>query len=126
MINMKLLSICVPVYNRLKLFDRLLESIKTKNPLNIELVIINDGSSDNIYPLVKKFKKKNNKIKVKYIVQKNSGVAHAILKAYSNSSGKYCIKMDTDDVFVNKGIDLILNEINNKKKFSKQIKKFAV
>ena len=58
MSNIKLLSICVPVYNRPKLFDRLLQSIKTKNPLKIELVIINDGSSDNIYPLIKKFKKK--------------------------------------------------------------------
>ena len=63
MSNMKLLSICVPVYNRLKLFDRLLQSIKTKNPLNIELVIINDGSSDNIYQLIKKFKKKKIKLK---------------------------------------------------------------
>ena len=125
MSNIKLLSICVPVYNRLKLFDRLLHSIKTKNPFNIELVVINDGSSDNIFSSIKKFKKKNNKIRVKYIFQKNSGVAHAILKAYKYSSGMYCIKMDTDDVFVNKGIDFILNEINNKKKILQTNKKIC-
>ena len=49
-----------------------------------------------------------------------------MLKAYRYSSGKYCIKMDTDDVFVHKGIDLILNEINDKKQILQKIKKFAV
>ena len=48
-----------------------------------------------------------------------------MLKAYRYSSGKYCIKMDTDDVFVHKGIDLILNEINDKKQILQKNKKIC-
>ena len=39
------------------------------------------------------------------------GVAHAMLTAYQNSSCKYCIKMDSDDIFLKKGIDSIIEEL---------------
>ena len=74
-----LLSICIPVFNRYKLFKRLLNSIKSKNYKFLEIVIVNDGSNDNIESLVNKI---NQKFETKYLFQKNKGVAHAMLAAY--------------------------------------------
>lgn len=110
----KLLSICIPVFNRYYLLSRLLNSIKTKYPEKIECILVNDGSKDNLFELVKSFRKKNKKIKFKYIFQRNMGVAHAMLTAYRNSSCKYCIKMDSDDVFLKKGIDNVIEELEQK------------
>ena len=106
-----LLTICIPVFNRYYLLKRLLKSIKTKYPKKIECVLVDDGSEDNLFKLVKIFRKKNKNIKLRYIYQKNMGVAHAMLTAYQNSSCKYCIKMDSDDIFLKKGIDSIIEEL---------------
>ena len=113
----KTLSICVPVFNRISLFERLLKSIKCNEPKLIEVIIIDDGSVDDIKGLIDLYKKKNKKITYKYFRQKNKGVAHAIINAYKKSNGKYCIKTDTDDIFLKHGIDNILrilkdNELN--------------
>jgi glycosyltransferase involved in cell wall biosynthesis len=115
----KTLSICVPVFNRISLFERLLKSIKCNEPKLIEVIIIDDGSVDDIKGLIDLYKKKNKKIIYKYFRQKNMGVAHAMISAYKKSNGKYCIKMDTDDIFLKNGINNILRLLkNNKLNFS--------
>ena len=53
-----LLTICIPVFNRYYLLKRLLKSIKTKYPKKIECVLVDDGSEDNLFKLVKIFRKK--------------------------------------------------------------------
>lgn len=103
---MYLLSICIPTYNRENDLKNMLNSIKSNN--DIEIVICDDGSTDNTKELVKKY---YNKLNIKYIFQKNSGVSAAMLTAYNNSSGKYVIKMDSDDLFTDDGLDFILNTI---------------
>ena len=110
----KLLSICIPVYNRYYLLSRLLKSINTKYPDKVECILVNDGSTDNLLELVRSFRNKNKRIKFKYIFQKNMGVAHAMLTAYRNSSCQYCVKMDSDDIFLKKGIDTIIEELEAK------------
>ena len=117
-----LLSICIPVFNRYKLFKRLLNSIKSKNYKFLEIVIVNDGSNDNIESLVNKI---NQKFETKYLFQKNKGVAHAMLAAYKMATGTYCIKMDTDDTFLPNGIDNILKILNNNKKVINENKKLC-
>ena len=46
--NKVILSICIPVYNRIKLFKKLLSSINTQHPDLIEIIVIDDGSTENI------------------------------------------------------------------------------
>ena len=77
-----LLTICIPVFNRYYLLKRLLKSIKTKYPKKIECVLVDDGSEDNLFKLVKIFRKI--KILNLGIFTKNMGVAHAMLTAYQN------------------------------------------
>lgn len=103
---MYLLSICIPTFNRDRSLKLMLESIKPNK--QIEVVICDDGSTDKTANLVKSFK---DKLNIKYIYQNNLGVSSAILKAYKNASGKYLIKMDSDDLFIDGGCEFILNSI---------------
>lgn len=105
---MYLLSICIPTYNREKNLKRMLDSINT-NP-SVEVVVCDDGSTDKTNKLVNLY---SDRLNLKYIFQNNSGVSAAMSKAYKNASGKYVIKMDSDDLFTNDGLDFILNSIND-------------
>ena len=123
--NKKILSICVPVFYRVLLLKRLLKSIKCNEPKLIEIIIIDDGSTDNIKGLIDQYKKKNKKITYKYFRQKNMGVAHAMINAYKKSNGEYCIKMDTDDIFLPNGVNNILSFLDKNKDFIKKNKKIC-
>jgi len=107
---MYLLSICIPTFNREKNLRNMLDSIKSNS--SIEIVVCDDGSTDKTSELVKKY---YDKLNIKYIYQKNSGVSAAMLKAYVSASGKYVIKMDSDDLFNDGGIDFILETLTNNK-----------
>ena len=103
---MYLLSICIPTFNREHNLKKMLDTIRPYS--NVEIVICDDGSTDKTRELVDKY---NDKLNIKYIYQDNAGVSAAISKAYKNSSGKYVIKMDSDDLFTENGLDFILNTI---------------
>ena len=105
---MYLLSICVPTFNRQQKIKSLLDSI-VSNSL-IEVVICDDGSTDGTHELVKLY---YDSLNIKYVYQENSGVSAAMLKAYNHASGKYVIKMDSDDLFTEGGLDYILETIKN-------------
>ena len=90
---------------------------------DVEVVICDDGSTDNTKKLVESF---NGKLNIKYIFQKNYGVSSAISKAYSYATGKFVIKMDSDDLFIEDGLDYILQSLKNliKKHFYLVFKKY--
>lgn len=110
---MYLLSICIPSYNRKKDLKRMLNSIDFKQ--NIEVIVCDDGSTDSTKELINIYKNKTN---LKYIFQENSGVSAAMLTAYKNSTGKYLIKMDSDDFFTDDGLMFILKSINDNPKIN--------
>ncbi len=114
-----LLSICIPTFNRKNSLKAMLDSINP-NP-KVEVVICDDGSNDNTSELISLYK---NRLNIKYIYQKNSGVSSAISNAYNSATGEYVIKMDSDDLFTKDGLEFILNKIN--KNFEKEAFLFGV
>ncbi|CAM8393706.1 WcaA Glycosyltransferases involved in cell wall biogenesis [Candidatus Methylopumilus universalis] len=108
--NKALLSICVPTFNRRKFLLRLLASIPANNKL-IEIVIIDDGSTDNTKFAIEEIKKKIN-YKCNYKYQKNKGRALALKEAIKLATGFYTIIMDSDDYFTDDGVNIILDTIN--------------
>ena len=100
--NFPLLSVIVPVYNGQDTIARTLDSIVNQNYSNVEVVVINDGSTDNTESIIKQYiDKYKDKIILKSIV--NGGLANARNVGWSIARGEYCCNLDSDD-FLEQGI----------------------
>lgn len=96
---MKIFSIIVPIYNNQKYLSSCLDSIVNQCSKDIEIIIVNDGSTDSSGNIADKYAKKYNFIKV--IHQSNKGVSAARNVAIRESVGKYLVFIDSDDVICN-------------------------
>ena len=90
-----MISIIVPVYNAQKYITKCLESIVTQNFKDIEIIIVNDGSTDNSLKIINFFAKRDSRIKV--INKQNDGRAIARNIGLKNSSGEFIMFVDADD-----------------------------
>lgn len=92
-----LVSIIVPLYNVEHYIERTLMSINKQVYHNIEVILIDDGSTDKSYEVAEKYLSNSN---YKHILvrQENSGVSAARNKGLSIATGKYIVFVDSDDV----------------------------
>ena len=90
-----LISVVVPVYNTEKYLTRCLDSIIKQTYQNLEIILVNDGSTDNSKKICQKFLKIDKRFK--YIEQKNSGLSVARNTGIENANGKYLMFIDSDD-----------------------------
>lgn len=91
-----LLSIIVPVYNTEKYLKRCLDKVITQKYQNFELIIINDGSTDNSANIINEFSK-NYKEKVTVINNENSGQGISRNIGLDMAKGEYIAFLDSDD-----------------------------
>lgn len=92
--NIKI-SIIIPVYNTSKYLKRCITSITNQSLKEIEIICVNDGSTDNSLEILKKYGKEDNRIKI--INKKNEGPSKARNEALKIAKGKYCLNIDSDD-----------------------------
>lgn len=90
-----MISVVLPVYNVEKYLEQCLTSICNQTFKNFELIIVNDGSTDNSLNIINSFRKKCSNIK--YIEQKNQGLSVARNNAIHVAEGDYIIFIDSDD-----------------------------
>lgn len=107
----ELISIVIPCYNASEFLDDCLKSILNQTYENIELIIVNDGSTDNSEEIIDSYKKKFDKKKINLIKinQENQGQAVACEEALKHVSGKYLYWQDTDDVLEKDGLEKLHN-----------------
>lgn len=91
----ELLSVIVPVYNVEEYLERCIKSIVNQTYSNLEILLIDDGSTDNSGIICEKWKKKDNRIKVFHI--KNKGVSFARNLGIEQANGKFISFIDSDD-----------------------------
>lgn len=89
------ISVIVPVYNTSKYLSNCLDSLVNQTLSDIEIIIINDGSTDNSIDIINEYKNKYNNIVV--IDKKNSGVSTARNSGIKIAKGKYIGFVDSDD-----------------------------
>ena len=89
------ISIIVPIYNSEKFLDKCINSIINQTYNNIEIILVNDGSTDNSLNICKKFSKLDNRICL--INKENGGVSSARNKGLELVSGDYVGFVDSDD-----------------------------
>lgn len=92
-------SVIVPAYNVEKYIGKCLESLINQTLKDIEIIVINDGSTDSTGDIIENYAKKDSRIK--YINQKNTGLAGARNRGLLEAKGSYINHLDGDD-FVEK------------------------
>lgn len=92
-----MVSVIVPVYNQEDYLNVSIPSILNQTYSNIEVVIVNDGSTDQSANIIKKYEKIDRRIKV--ITKKNGGLVSASVTGVRNSEGKYICFLDPDDYY---------------------------
>ena len=107
----ELISIIIPVYNGENDIGRCLESITKQTYQNIEVIIIDDGSTDGTYKVCEKFALNDNRINI--IRTTNCGVSVARNIGLDNISGDYFTFMDADDVIKDTFLEILLNQMKS-------------
>lgn len=111
-----LISVITPVYNRADKIHRVFESLEKSTFRNFELIIVDDGSIDNIEHVIERYRKKVS-YPVTYIKKTNGGKHTALNILYLKAKGKYIFSLDSDDEIVpdamEKALD-IWNKIEKK------------
>ena len=89
------ISIIIPIYNGEKFIEKCIKSIKNQTFKDFEIILVNDGSSDNSGQICDELAKNDNRIKV--IHQENLGVSEARNRGIIASKGEYICFIDCDD-----------------------------
>lgn len=106
-----LVSIIVPVYNSNLYLDECLESIINQTYKFIEIILVNDGSTDNSQEICNHYARKDNRVTV--ISQSNKGVVLARKQGIRNAHGEYITFIDSDDYIAKDYIQTMLNNIGD-------------
>lgn len=108
---MKLVSIIVPVYNAEKYLDKCISSILEQTYHNIELILVNDGSTDRSEQIC--LKHANRDERIVYAKQSNAGPSASRNNGISRSKGDYIQFLDADDYLDNHSVEILVNAIKD-------------
>ena len=103
-------SVIIPVYNSEKYLRQCLDSVINQTLKDIEIICINDGSTDDSLQILEEYAKKDSRIKV--INQKNKGVSTARNVGMQNSTAEFVTFIDDDDFIDNNTYECTLKYIN--------------
>lgn len=91
--NSKLFSVIVPAYNRANEIDKFLSSFARQTSKNFEIIVVDDGSTDNLKVVVEKYK---SQLDIHYFYQANSGPGTARNTGMQKANGKWFVFIDSD------------------------------
>lgn len=103
------ISVIIPMYNASKYIDKCLKSLEKQTQKDIEVILINDGSTDNSLDILNKYKSKN----IKVYTQENKGPGAARNLGISLAKSKYIGFVDIDDYIHKDMYKLMLEEIES-------------
>lgn len=91
----ELVSVVIPIYNAEKFLENCIESVIKQTYPNLEIILINDGSTDSSLLMAEQFEKKDKRVRV--FSQKNEGLIAARKKGVELANGKFIGFVDSDD-----------------------------
>ncbi len=105
------ISVIIPVYNYGKYLRQAVQSVLSQQFADYEIIIINDGSTDNTAEVLKEFE---NYPKIKLITHKeNRGLIRSCQEAIELSMGEYIIRLDADDYFDENALLVLSNVLDS-------------
>ena len=107
----KLVTIIIPVYNVEKYLDECIQSVINQTYKNLEILLVDDGSTDSSPDICSKYSMQDNRIRI--ITKKNGGIASARNKGIEKASGEYVYFLDSDDYIKETAIEELINYMQN-------------
>jgi alpha-1,3-rhamnosyltransferase len=111
--NRPLVSIVIPAYNHENYIEEAIDSIMNQTYKNIELIVINDGSTDKTDNIIRNALKKYNNV-FKYISKENEGLIKTLNYSLGLVSGKYFKLLASDDILLPEYLDKMVNYLEGK------------
>ena len=102
-----MISVIVPVYNAEEYLEECLESIKNQTYTNIEVILVNDGSTDGSKEICEQYCEKDNRFKL--VNQENQGQSVARNLGVAESVGQFIMFVDSDDVVRENIVEVLLS-----------------
>ena len=109
--NNSIISVIVPVYNVESYVRKTIDSVLNQTFQNFELILVDDGSTDNSGIICDEYTLKDKRIKV--IHQKNAGQSAARNNGFEIARGEYICFLDSDDWFSENALEVFINTIKN-------------
>ena len=109
---MPLISVIMPAYNAKQFIASSIESVLNQTFSDFELIIINDGSSDNTLEIAQQFAQKDRRINI--VSQENQGETAARNTGLAHAKGEYIAFLDSDDLYKEIFLEKLLNRIQEK------------
>lgn len=103
-------SVIVPIYNAINVLDKTIQSILNQSYRNIEILLIDNNSTDNSFEYIKSLQQKDDRIIA--LLEKKQGPNNARKTGLLNSTGDYIMFCDADDYLREDAINNFINEIN--------------
>ncbi len=103
------LSVIIPAYNSEMFLAETLDCLEKQTLKDIQVIIVNDGSTDKTAETITEYAKKNSNILP--IFQENSGVSAARNNGINHAEGKYTLFLDSDDIFTPESFENIYNAL---------------
>lgn len=103
------ISIIIPAYNTSKYIDRMIESVCNQTYKDLEIIIVDDGSTDDTLSICNDYAKKDSRIQVFH--KENEGVTKARDFGIYKSSGKYLAFVDSDDTIEPEMYEILYNNL---------------
>jgi len=110
MLNESKVSVIIPVYNSEKFLRNSLESVLNQTYFDIEIICVDDGSTDNSGEILKEFSDK-----IRVITKENQGLASALNAGIDAMNGRWFKWFSPDDVLYPKAIETLVNTAKNLK-----------
>lgn len=108
---MKLVTVIVPVYNVEKYLSKCIRSIMEQSYRELEIILVDDGSTDNSLSICKRYSQMDKRIRLFHT--DNYGLSHARNVGINHSNGEYVVFVDSDDYISKDMILLMMNKSEN-------------
>ncbi len=104
--SLKKVSVILPVYNRQETIERCLDSVICQTYANLEILVIDDGSTDRTPEILKEYEKKDPRIRV--ITKENTGVSDSRNCGIEHACGRFLQFLDSDDWIPKNATELLI------------------